>query len=79
MSAAPYQAVRYCYDFLLLDFYIIIILSLCAFFIIRGDTEGTFFETFVFDFCVYFVLCKFVQGLILWFMDDLWFDDLRAE
>ena len=33
----------------------------------------------VFDVCVCFVLCKFVLGLILWFMDNLWFDDLRAE
>ena len=24
-------------------------------------------------------LCKFVSGLILWFMGNLWFDDLRAE
>ena len=33
----------------------------------------------MFDVCVYFVLCKFVSGLILWFMDNLWFDDLLAE
>ena len=25
-----------------------------------------------------FVLCEFVSWLILWFMDNLWFDDLRA-
>ena len=25
------------------------------------------------------VLCKFVSVLILWFMDNFWFDDLRAE
>ena len=31
------------------------------------------------DVCVCFVLCKFVSCLILWFVDDLWFDDLRAE
>ena len=31
------------------------------------------------DVCVCFVLCKFVSSLILWFVDDLWFDDLRAE
>ena len=34
---------------------------------------------FVFDACVCFVLCKFVSGLILWFMDNLWFDDFHAE
>ena len=28
---------------------------------------------------VCFVLCKYVSGLILWFIDNLWFDDLRAE
>ena len=28
---------------------------------------------------VCFVLCKFVSWQILWFMDNLWFDDLRAE
>ena len=28
--------------------------------------------------CVCFALFKFVSGLILWFMADLWFDDLRA-
>ena len=33
----------------------------------------------MFDVCVCFVLCEFVSGLILWFMDNLWFDDLRAE
>ena len=25
-----------------------------------------------------FCLCKFESGLFLWFMDNLWFDDLRA-
>ena len=33
----------------------------------------------MFDVCICFVLCKFVSGLILWFMDNFWFDDLRAE
>ena len=42
----------------------------------RGDTER---ENFVSDICVCFVLCQFVSGLILWFMDNLWLDDLRAE
>ena len=32
----------------------------------------------VFDVCVFSVLCEFVSGLILWFLDNLWFDDLRA-
>ena len=45
----------------------------------RGDTEGTiFFEKNLSDVCVCFVLCKFVSCLILWFLDDLQFDDLRA-
>ena len=47
----------------------------------RGDTEGTDSSKIL---CLMFVyvlllLCKFVSGLILWFMDNLWFDDLRAE
>ena len=29
-------------------------------------------------FFVVVVLCGFVSGLILWFLDNLWFDDLRA-
>ena len=33
----------------------------------------------MFDVRVFFVLCGFVSGLILWFLDDLWFDDLRTE
>ena len=33
----------------------------------------------MFDICVCFVLCKFVSGLILWFLENLWFDDLCAE
>ena len=52
------------------------VLDLCAFFN-RGNTEGTkVFENFVFDVCVCLVLCKFVSGLILWVLDNLWFDDL---
>ena len=31
----------------------------------RGVTEGTNCSNFVFDVCVYFVLCGFVSGLIL--------------
>ena len=44
----------------------------------RGDTEGTISSKFLCSMFVY-VSCKFVSGLILWFMDNLWFDDLRAE
>ena len=32
-----------------------------------------------FGVCVWFVSCKFVWGLILWFGDNLWFDDLHGE
>ena len=45
----------------------------------RGDTKGIILQKFVFDVCVSFVLYRFVSGLILWFMDNLWFDDLHAE
>ena len=51
-------------------------------FLWSSDQHGRsllFFENFVFDVCVCFVLCKCVPGLILWFMDNLWFDDLREE
>ena len=30
-------------------------------------------------FVYFFFLCKFVPGLIFWFLDELWFDDLRVE
>ena len=43
-----------------------------------GDTEGTNSSKILCSMFVCFVLCKFVSGLILWFMDNLWFDDLRA-
>ena len=43
---------------------------MCFFFFFnRGDTEGTNSSKSLFDVCVSFVLCKFVSGLILWFMD----------
>ena len=46
----------------------------------RDDTEWTnSFLKIVFDVCVCLVSCKFVSGLILWFLDDLWFDDFHAE
>ena len=46
----------------------------------RGNTEGTnFLDNFVFDVCVCFVLCKFVFGPILCFLENLWFDDLHTR
>ena len=54
-------------------------LSLMCFFN-RGDTEGTSSSKMLCSMFVYVLfLCKFVSGLILWFMDNLWFDDLCAE
>ena len=44
----------------------------------RDDTKGTNSSKFLRSMFVY-VSCKFVSGLILWFMENLWFDDLRAE
>ena len=41
--------------------------------------KGLILRKFVSDVCECFVLCKFVSELILWFWDNLWFDDLRAE
>ena len=40
--------------------------------------EGTNPSTILYLMFVY-VFCKFVSGLILWVLDDMWFDDLRAE
>ena len=46
----------------------------------RGGSEGTNSSKILCSMFVYvlfyFNLCK---GLILWFMDNLWFDDLRGE
>ena len=48
--------------------------ALSAFFN-RGGTEN-----FVFGVCVCFVFyVNLCTGLILWFLNNLWFDDLRAE
>ena len=44
----------------------------------RGDTKGTNSLKILCLMFVY-VLCKFVSGLILWFMDTMRFDDLPAE
>ena len=43
------------------------------------DDDDEFFEISAFIVCVCSVSCKFVSGLILWFMDNLWFYDSRAE
>ena len=43
----------------------------------RGDNEGTNSSKILCSTFVY-VLCKFVSGLILWFLNNLWFDGLRA-
>ena len=49
------------------------VLALCAFFN-RGDTEGTSSSKMLCSMFVYVLfLCKFVSGLILWFMDNLCF------
>ena len=41
----------------------------------KGKTEGTNSSNILFN--VVYVLCKFVSGLILWFLNNLRFDDLR--
>ena len=43
----------------------------------RGDTEGTNSLKILCLMFVY-VFCTFVSGLILLFLDDLWFGDLHA-
>ena len=47
-------------------------------FLNRGDIKGTN-SLKVLSFMFMYVLCRFVSGLIFWFMDNLWFDDLHAE
>ena len=53
--------------------------SLMCFFY-RGETEGTDSSKIL---CLMFVYVLFhvnlCTGLILWFLNNLWFDDLRAE
>ena len=55
------------------------VLALCAFFLIGAIPKGLILRKF----CVWrlykLFLCKFVSGLILWFLRNLWFNDLRAE
>ena len=42
-----------------------------------GNTKGTNFLKIL---ClIVYGLCKFVLGLILWFLENLWFDDLCEE
>ena len=46
----------------------------------RGDTQGTNSSKILCPTFVYVLFyVKFVSCLILWFVDDLWFGDLRAE
>ena len=53
---------------------------MCFFFFNRGNTEGTNSSKILcLMFCVYFVICKVVSGLILLFLGNLWFDDLCEE
>ena len=55
------------------------VLALCAF-STGVIPKGLFLrkKNVVVDVCVCFVLCNFVSGQILWFWDNLWFDDLHA-
>ena len=56
------------------------VLALCAFFFNWGDTERTNSSKIL---CSMFVCVLFYvnlcSGLILWFLNNLWFDDLCAE
>ena len=45
----------------------------------RSNTEGTNSSKSLRLMCVFYVLCGFVSGLILRFLDNLWFDDSRTE
>ena len=54
------------------------VLALCVF-LTGAYRRDYFFENLVFDVCLCFVLCKFVLGLILWFLENLWFDDFRRQ
>ena len=46
----------------------------------RGDTKRTNSSKISCLMSVYvFVFCNFVSELILCFLDNFWFDDLRAE
>ena len=54
------------------------VLVLCAF-LTEAIPKGLILRKFCLMFVCFFVLCGFVSGLILWFLDNLWFDDLHAE
>ena len=46
----------------------------------RGDTEGTISSKILCSMFVYVLLyINLCTGLILWFLNNLWFDDLRAD
>ena len=58
------------------------VLSLCVFFFFfnRGDTEGTNSSKILCSIFVHVLLyVNLCTWLILWFLNNLWFDDLRAE
>ena len=49
-------------------------------FLNRGDTEGTNSSKILCSMFVYVLFyVNLCTGLILWFLNELWFDDLRAE
>ena len=48
------------------------------FFFNRGNTEETNSSKILYLMFVD-IFCKFMTGLMLWFLENLWFDDLRAE
>ena len=54
------------------------VLALCAF-VTGVILKGLILRKFCVRCLCMFCLCKFMSGLILWFMDNLWFDNLRAE
>ena len=46
----------------------------------RGDTEGTHSSKILCSMFVYVLFyVNLSTGLILWFLNNLWFDDLHAE
>ena len=54
------------------------VLAFCAF-LTGAIPKGLILQIFVFNVCVCLVLCEFLLGLILWFGENLYFDDLCAE
>ena len=56
-----------------------LVLALCAFFN-RGGTEATNFSKILCSMIVYVLFyVNLCTGLILWFLNNLWFDDMCAE